>query len=394
MKKNNYFHGLFSLFVLLLSTYSNAQMSDTNAFMIGDYIEIGISSYGYEGAPLDDAIPTHHRGITEKLGFVANPAADGWVNYNGGYYQPGTPESGFGVNYTIGATDYSFSNNAIGEADIPGSITEYYETTDSIRVTWVGITADSLQLTIVYTLKKDQHYYRTAITFDNIGSEIFTNVYYFRTLDPDVNQEIGWGFSTQNTIESQSGVTNDSVIVSAAQTSAWTAEMILEAYGSGWRGSHGSFSVRSGADIWNGCGALTGTEGATTFADQAISIAHKTPSIPPGRSRVESETFSFATAFKRGIIYEEENEEEPETDGINEHEIDFKMYPNPTGKDLVNITVTGAFSYEIVDLKGNKILTGLGNDQIQVDLNGMENGIYLVTIIQNDAIITKKLVIR
>ena len=393
MKKNLLYSSLFCLFIAFSSAPIVAQVSGDNAFMIGDYIEIGISEFGYEGAPIDDAIPTHYRGYAGKLGFVANPAADGWVNYDGDFYQPGSPESGFGLGYTVGGVVKTFANNASGDMEIPGEITEYYESVDSVIVTWVGVTADSLQATLVYTLQKDQHYYRTHITLDNIGSESLTDVYYYRTLDPDNNQDIGWGFGTTNTIESQSEMADDSVIVSATQTSDWVSEMILSAHGAGWKGSRGGFFVRDPADIWNGTGGLTNVEGSSSFADQAISMAYKIEALPPGRNRVEAETFSFTTSFKRGIDFTVEDEE-PGTGSINEHQIALKMYPNPADAGLVNLVVPGAFNYIISDAKGSTVLGGTGNDLTPVDLSNIEKGIYLVTILQNDAVVTKKLVVQ
>lgn len=370
----------------------NAQVSGDNAFMIGDYVEVGIFEAGYEGAPIDTSIATHARGTFDRLGFIANPAADGWVEYNGDFYIPGSPESGFGIGFTRAGVDYDYGNNAVGLFEIPGEITSYYSTVDSIIVDWEGMPiGDSILVKLKYTLKKDEHFYRTFIEFDNVGSETYSDVYYYRTLDPDNNQELGWGYATTNTIVSQSEMADDSVIVSAVSISAWTSIMLFEAYGPEWKGYTGGFANRDASEMWDGAGSLTGTEGYTNFADQAIGITLKIATLPPGRKKVESEVYSFATAFKGDIVYEDEP---IDTDGLNEHDIDFNLYPNPNTGDIVDLQITGEFVYSIVDLKGSIVLNGQGNGYTQIDLKSIEKGIYIINIRQNGANATEKLIIR
>tara|TARA_B110000037_G_scaffold84939_1_gene100843 strand:+ start:6995 stop:7675 length:681 start_codon:yes stop_codon:yes gene_type:complete len=214
MKKMKLSIIVMTLSVLGIATNLNAQMSEDHAFMIGDYVEIGINEAGYKGAPLDSSIATHYRGVAGKLGFIANPAEDGWVEYNGDFYQQGSPESGWGIGYTVvGGVDYDLGNNAVGIFEIPGTITSYSSTVDSVIVSWQGMPAsDSLLVSLTYTLKKDEHFYRTFIQIENIGSDSYTDVYYYRTLDPDNNMDILWGYATDNEIVSQSEMANDSVI--------------------------------------------------------------------------------------------------------------------------------------------------------------------------------------
>lgn len=392
MKKMRLSFAILSMATIGMSVNMNAQVSGDHAFMIGDYIEIGIHEAGYEGAPLDVAIPTHYRGATSKLGFVANPAADGWVEYNGDFYQPGAPESGFGIGFTRAGTDYDYANNAMGLFEIPGEITSYYSTVDSIIVDWEGMPpGDSILVKLTYTLKKDEHFYSTSIEFDNIGSETYSDVYYYRTLDADNNQEIGWGFTTQNTIVSQSEMANDSVIVTAVSISAWTSIMLLEAYGPEWKGYTGGFSNRDASEMWDGTGALTGTEGFTAMADQAIGISLKVPSLPPGGKKIESEVYSFATAFKTGIAYEDE----VDTGTLNENgQIDFSIYPNPNEGDILDLQIDGEFIYSIVDMKGSLVLNGQGNGFTQINLASIEKGIYFIKIEQDNVRATEKLIIQ
>ena len=366
-----------------------SQMSGDHAFMIGDYVEIGINAEGYEGAPLDVAIPTHYRGFAEKLGFIANPAEDGWVEYNGDFYMPGTPENGFGITYTKSSGDtVSFGNNAAWLYEIPGAITDYIESDDSVSVVWVGLTPDSLQMTVRYDLQKDQHYYSTTISLLNIGSESFTDIYYYRNLDPDVNQDISWGYGTDNAIESQSGMADDSVRVVASQDEAWLAEMIFHAYGPDWRGYVGGFYNRDGQKLWNGVDVNT-LEGFEGYGDYSAGIVYNVASLPPGRSG--SESFGFATAFKRGIVFETEP---GDTESIQENEIEFAIYPNPTEGDFFTIEIAGQFTYRLIDVKGSVILNGQGNGLTKVDVSTIESGSYFIELTQEGAMTTSTLIIK
>lgn len=368
---------------------SYGQISGSNAFMIGDYVEIGISEFGYEGAPLDVGIPTHYRGATGRLGFVANPAADGWVEYNGDFYLPGSPENGFGLTYTVGGVTLSKGNNATGLAEIPGSITDFSESVDSVMVEWVGVTSDSLQLTVVYELKKDEHFYTTTMALANIGSNTFSDVYYYRNLDPDINQDILWGYTTLNTIESQAGMADDSVRVTAMQDVSWEAIMTFHAYGENWRGFSGGFSNRDGSLLWNGMGGINTTEGYAAMADQAIGIAYKVESLPPGRAGAV--VFSNATAFKNGIVFSEGG---GETESISKNEIAFDIYPNPTEDNFVNITITDAYTYQILDVKGSVVLAGNGNGNGTIDLSALEKGVYLLNLTQNSSSVTERIILK
>lgn len=65
MKKTRLSFTILALATIGMGANLNAQTSGDHAFMIGDYIEIGIHEAGYEGAPLDTAIATHYRGATE-----------------------------------------------------------------------------------------------------------------------------------------------------------------------------------------------------------------------------------------------------------------------------------------------------------------------------------------
>lgn len=385
----------FSLLLSFGISQSFAQLAGDDAFMLGDYVEVGINEFGYEGTPCNDGDTIHCRGGAGEygtLGFTANPAMDGWAVFNGDFYSVGAPENGFGLEFDHLGTNYTFSNNALGVADIPGSITSYAETADSITVIWDGTIMD-LELTVKYEIKKDEHFYTTSMLLNNTGLDAYSNVYYYRNFDPDNNQSISGSFVTTNTIESQSEMADDSVRVSATQDLPYVSEVILHAYGADWKGFRGGFSNRDGSDMWNGTGGLSTIEGSSAVSDQAIGVAYKIATLPPGKTA--SEWFSFATAFKRGISFGEGDvDEEPDTGDLNEHKLDFKIYPNPNATGNLNVVLLGQFNFKITDLNGRLISFGNGIDKKEIDLNDIEKGIYFITLEQNGNVNTEKLIIR
>jgi hypothetical protein len=360
-----------------------AQLVDGHAYMQGDYVEVAISERGREGAPAleDDAI-YHFYGDLPIWGFVSNPAMDDWATTNGDFFAPGTPECGFGLTYTLLGETVSYGNN-YNIFEIPGEITDYTETADSVMVTWEGM-IDSLQVIQLFTLKKDEHFYRTEVTLNNLGSETFTDVYFYDSVDPDNNQQAGGGFATDNTIISQSEMADDSAIVLAEQTVPWLSQVFLKAYGPEWKVGTGGFSNRNGEEIWTGTGAIYGMEGYNSFSDQAICIAHKTETIAPGKA---GSSFSYITAFIANTTVDE-----PVDDAsINELQKEIRLYPNPTIDQTFTIQLEGTFSYVISDVAGKVIQSKTATNSALVDLGDIEKGIYLVKLTQNGQTTVRKI---
>jgi hypothetical protein len=391
MKKIYTILGLLGIAVSMPNN-ANAQLVGGSAYMKGDYVEVAISHKGNEGTVAIPGDTTYHfRGGADAVpwGFCANPNMDGWVDYNGDFFTPGTPECGIGITYTIDTVTYNKGNN-YDIFEIPGEITSYTETTDSVVVIWTGM-VDSLEIKLTYELEKSELKYTTTVSLTNIGLNTFTDVYYYDNVDPDNNQSIAFSFTTFNELISQSGMADDSVIVRASQEDPWMSEVIYAAYGPDWKGAIGGFSNRSGYEIWNGTGSMNTTEGYENTSDEAIALAHKTESIAPGKSGATE--FSYATAFKRSAI----NGEPGGGTGVgidDQHTVDFAIYPNPVQGNEFTLQIVGAFSYTIFDASGKIILTDAGNGTTAIDVKSLEKGIYFIKIDQEGASSTEKLMLK
>jgi gliding motility-associated-like protein len=283
---------------LIASNFGLSQIIGTNAFLISETVEIGVHQQGFEGSSVTPPFPNHNRGGGGQLGFVANPAADGWANYDGDFYLPGTPENTIGLQ--VDGIDYQ--NSKAWEYDIPISgtgISNYQVVGKCKLVDWDGSIA-GINIHMTYKLDTTVTYYTVDVTLTNTNPVTKSNVYFYKTFDPDNNQPIGWSFMTTNTILAQPDPFCPKALVSATQVSGWSNFVGLGAIDPNTRVSWGGFSVPSGSDIYNGTGGLTGTEGASTFCDCAISISHKVASLAAGAS----DNFQFLVILDESQIEE------------------------------------------------------------------------------------------
>jgi len=72
-----------------------------------------------------------------------------------------------------------------------------------------------------------------------------------------------------------------------------------------------------------------------------------------------------------------------------------QIYPNPA-KDIVTIKSEQDFnSVELINLEGKKVLSQKWNNEKekQLDLSGIDGGLYLIKIESDKGVVTKKLVI-
>ena len=271
----------------------NAQIVAGSAYMQGSYVEIGIDSlHGYEGInTVTSPVPSgmHQRGTTNLFGFVANPQMDGWVNFDGDFYTPGSPENGWGIEIidttTVDTFNVKLSNNcSFSGSGIDGSIISYSYTAGVKTVLWHGNYSDStrgydLDFDITYTLGDLDLYYTTSMTIFNNGPANIEHLYYFRNIDPDNNQSIVSDFTTTNTIISQPTVSSPVASVKAEQYLPWTSTFAFFTADTNARVSAGGFSNRDGSDIWNGTSGLIGTTGYVNTADEAVSLAFYQPGL-------------------------------------------------------------------------------------------------------------------
>jgi gliding motility-associated-like protein len=290
-----------SLLLLLTSAVGFAQVYGTEGYLIGTAVEIGINGGGgQEGSDINlgqPPTPIHFRSNSGNLfGFVADPTFSGWVNFDGDFFTPGSPENGWGLEIGGNNGTAKFSNNCTnyGADDILGAVGNYVDNAGCMSIDWSGAVASSgvdLSVDITYSLKQNDLFYTTSVTITNNGAAAVDSVYYYRNVDPDNNVELSGDYSTTNTIQDNPPSSCNMAHVTAEQTMPTASYLGFAAIGSEFRVCHGGFGNRDASDMWNGApGApLVVTPGAVSFADEAISLSYLIQTIPPGGS----ETFKF-----------------------------------------------------------------------------------------------------
>ena len=78
---------------------------------------------------------------------------------------------------------------------------------------------------------------------------------------------------------------------------------------------------------------------------------------------------------------------------LDESDINFSIYPNPnSGSFIVNYTGNDA-QLQITDINGRVLMQQKGSF-LSVDINNLNNGIYIAKIITNDDIFAKQIIVN
>ena len=376
--------------------------------MKGNYVEIGIDGLGgFEGVNVASSpVPSgmHLRSANNLFGFVANPQMNSWAGsaFDGDFFTPGSPENGWGIEIDSsgGATYVNQGNNCSYYQTIPGAITSWSYASAQTLCDWEGdaTTGTNIHIKINYDLQDNDLFYITTISITNNTASIIPDLYYYRNVDSDNNQEIGGGFTTQNTIVSQITMGGTNTSVNSTQATPWSSFFGFLAIDPNWVAGYGGFSNRDAIDMWNGTSPFTQTVGATNVADEAIYLAYKITNLAPGNTEV----FKFASLFDSAA----------ETDAIsalsfatgisNNNDLQnlVSIYPNPflesttikIGKDVKLINA----EMHIYDMLGKKIKTLLvpnGKNSITINNDDMNTGMYFYQLKDSEKIIaTGKLI--
>jgi hypothetical protein len=72
---------------------------------------------------------------------------------------------------------------------------------------------------------------------------------------------------------------------------------------------------------------------------------------------------------------------------------DFQIFPNPV-KDQLNILYPGYFQYQLLDMSGKQIMSGQGNQNLQIAIPELEGGLYFIQIQTDQGSFTQKVHIQ
>lgn len=290
----------------------SAQLVGDNVFLKGNYIEVGIAKNQQFGS--HGAAPTgyHPRGWSSypanSLGFVADPALDGWTagypNYIGCYFLPGYPQEGWdmsinGVWIRGYAGDWGYLPPGFivtgGTMTTSGSNTDYYIEGPKKYGVWEGYFGD-LAIKSVTSFDTTKVFFTVQVNLKNEGSTTLSNLYYSRTLDPDNESVVpgGGNPTTVNVIEYQPDLDEGDyrALVSATGLAfpslsylgigAFDCRAKVYIYPGGLNPSVGPHNI--------GSDAFFKTKDYTNTADCAIGINFELGDLEPG----DSTTFTYS----------------------------------------------------------------------------------------------------
>ncbi|MBC7553595.1 MAG: hypothetical protein H7257_06410, partial [Taibaiella sp.] len=245
----------FILLVVCLSGVTGmrlyAQLTGDCVFLQGAFVEVGVAPNGGFGSTLP-APSGYHPNLsasinfwdpgagtmtssTNFLGFVADFGRDGWTTgtppFFGDYYLPGSPQEGWaievnGVRSTAYIPRYQFSGASGYSGTLTGTNTGYSSGSGISKGVWTGAQG-ALAIRQTTTLDTSKLYFTVNVVLTNTGTTALTNIYYFRTVDPDNEQTRTGSFNTNNTITYQLPNPGSKVLVSAVGTGAFASNAYL-----------------------------------------------------------------------------------------------------------------------------------------------------------------------
>lgn len=293
----------------LIVSISKAQMFGQTAYLVGDYIEVGLDGdRGVEGGDTTlgyvPGLHVRNSGFSPYHGFVADPSMTGWTSFDGDFFIPGSPENGWGLEVG-GSSGIDFANNRSGDNDIPGAFVGYTSSSGCQAVDWRGQavamgSGPDIDFTVDmrYTLSQSDLYYTTEVIITNNSMFAQDSIFFYRTVDPDNNVVLSADYATQNTINNQPTPGCEKALVTARHTLPWNSYVGFGAVGLNFRVAYGGFTNRDGSDIWYGVNGMEGTLGMSATADQAMALAYVIEHLDPG----ESARFKFVVILSASQV--------------------------------------------------------------------------------------------
>ena len=284
---------------------------NSEVFLGGDYIEIGIHSSGSYGT--SGTTPAGFYGSTSSRLGLSNDA-DGYGvgdDLRIDYFLPGTPAEGFAVGYKISGTASSYENyGLLNDVEINGvTVTDTSDTAaGQLSATVVGTAGGNLKFEKTISFLTDSTFFKTEVVLTNVGTSTLEEVRYLRGFDPDNTKFFGGEYVTVNSIPNT--IANDGIAVVSATSkpgdayntaSGSQATVLFFSSDSRAKTSIGdeSFRITNAYDsmIYDDA-AVDGTTSST--GDEGISIGIEEASLAVG----DSTTFTFYTSLDNKGVQE------------------------------------------------------------------------------------------
>lgn len=209
---------VFVLAVLLIAPHKvdakhnvgahTARNSMGDTYLGGNYLELGISKYGYMGT-LSESIPGNFHGLErggEDSGGIAittNPAGFGNGDLNMDFTMPGSPEDRWVVGYKIGDDEHFGSNSRNDEEDIgiKRVTVKQQSKGKKLQAQATGTFNNHVQVSQTISFNEQDKFFKNVVSLKNVSYDTIDSVRFMNSLDPDNTVDLSEGaFSTTNTI--------------------------------------------------------------------------------------------------------------------------------------------------------------------------------------------------
>ena len=263
---------------------ASLDISQGNAFLYGDNIEVGISPDGAFGSRVVSPAGKFQGRI---LGYISDPSEDGFQHsYHGDFFIHGYPEEGWAI--TVNGTNYNNNRNiqyTAASKTVPGSLGNFQTTTTTRKVTWEG-SIEGLNITQNFRIYASGLSVIIDVELENTTTETMHDVYYMRTVDPDNNFKTNNSTVTKNTIIRQGGDGGGAIVIAEQDDGSILG---LSGEGANSRVTYGNIifqeqviSYRNPLSVYEGTDHLKNSGSHT--GDESIGIAFKFDHIYPAQT--------------------------------------------------------------------------------------------------------------
>ncbi|MCI5157033.1 MAG: hypothetical protein D3906_01085 [Candidatus Electrothrix sp. AUS1_2] len=282
------------------------QPVNSEVFLQTDVVEIGVHDSFSFGTSASPPSGFHSNVSYYGLGFVADYGRDGWTvgtpGFSGDFFVPGTPEEGWGVEWTSpSGSEKSFNNfGLMSSFQVPKTSLTDTSSGDVQSATWEGTAAsgsEQLRINQTVSAKEGDLFFVMSVSMTNVGSGTLHSVEYMRNVDPDQEQPWTSDFTTRNWVEFQPPrPANGSRVNLAARPAGNTDKALTIAEGLNYgltlglgtidsravvAASHG-FSNRDTDSILNNPNQPT--PASPSVADAAIVLVYELGDLAPGQT--------------------------------------------------------------------------------------------------------------
>ena len=407
----------------------NAQIKDCNAFIQGNYVEVGVNYNGAYGTAAAPPAGYHARGhgwafnkITchvdtgKGLGFVVDPAKDGWGDstaparaYYGDYFFPGIVQEGWSIMTDTQVNCWNISSNLGLPFGMTGDNTRHFSSGSKRVTVWDGV-YDSLQISQRTIVDTANTYFVIRVKITNMAARPRYNVYYMRTVEPDNEYNVTGGFVTFNNIDLQlpnpsnrtlvsaKGITHpDSYLGMATKDLRAKSFIIKNVWGySTTEMLHPTDRIDS---IYNTVPSkYMYAEKDSLTDDVGIGIVYKIDSLPAADSTIILMAYMFKGSDIDSAVNDLGEIPAEATSIFAKKQNDFNIFlaPNPFNNTLSLKGVLETDKVILYDIYGKTINLKWENsgNELLANTAGLANGIYILRIVDAKGLVKYKQTIQ